>query len=205
MSDFLHTLRHIYIAGKPRCPHSVGIVGVKSIAQLNYDQSISPFNIQDEFHLPNFTLEQVQELIGQYTEEVGQSFIPEVIESIHKQTAGQPVLVNRFAQILTEELDIPKSEPIEMTHFSTAHAQLLHERNTNIEHLTTNIRRDPRFESMLMRIMERDHGVDFNLHSDVINELATYGVIARGADGMCEIINPIYLYCILHVSNKDIR
>ena len=77
LSDFLHTLRHIYIAGKPRCPHSVGIIGVKSIAQLNYDRSISPFNIQDEFHLPNFTLEQVQELLGQYTEEVGQAFVSE--------------------------------------------------------------------------------------------------------------------------------
>ena len=128
LSDFLHTLRHIYISGKPRCPHSVGIIGVKSIAQLNYDRSISPFNIQDEFHLPNFTLEQVQELLGQYTTEVGQAFIPEVVASIHKQTAGQPVLVNRFAQILTEELDIPKSEPITMAHFSKAHAQLLHER-----------------------------------------------------------------------------
>ncbi len=205
LSDFLHTLRHIYIAGKPRCPHSVGIIGVKSIAQLNYDRSISPFNIQDEFHLPNFTLEQVQELIGQYTEEVGQSIAPEVIESIHRQTAGQPVLVNRIGQILTEELEIPKTEPIEMTHFLTAHAQLLHERNTNIEHLTTNIRRDPRFESMLMRIMERDDGVDFNLHSDVINELATYGVIARGEDGMCEIINPIYLYCILQTFKATIN
>ena len=61
LSDFLHTLRHIYIAGKPRCPHSVGIIGVKSITQLNYDRSISPFNIQDEFDLPNFTLEEVQE------------------------------------------------------------------------------------------------------------------------------------------------
>ena len=39
--------------------------------------------------------------------------------------------------------------------------------------------------------------VDFNLRSDVINELATYGVIARGEDGMCEIVNPMYLYCIL--------
>ena len=105
LSDFLHTLRHIYISGKPRCPHSVGIIGVKSIAQLNYDRSISPFNIQDEFQLPNFTLEQVHELLGQYTDEVGQVFVPEVIASIHKQTAGQPVLVNRFAQILTEELE----------------------------------------------------------------------------------------------------
>ena len=197
LSDFLHTLRHIYIAGKPRCPHSVGIVGVKSIAQLNYDRSISPFNIQDEFHLPNFTLEQVQELLGQWTDEVGQVFVPEVITSIHKQTAGQPVLVNRFAQILTEELDIPKTEPITMEHFSKAHTQLLEEDNVNLIHLLTNIRRDRRFENLLMRIMARDDGVDFNLRSDIINELATYGVIARGDDGMCEIINPIYLYCIL--------
>ena len=197
LSDFLHTLRHIYISGKPRCPHSVGIIGVKSIAQLNYDRSISPFNIQDEFHLPNFTLEQVHELLGQYTDEVGQPFVPEVIASIHKQTAGQPVLVNRFAQILTEELDIPKTEPITMAHFSKAHAQLLEEDNVNLTHLLTNIRRDRRFESVLMRIMARDDGVDFNLRSEIISELATYGVIARGADGMCEIVNPIYLYCIL--------
>ena len=197
LSDFLHTLRHIYIAGKPRCPHSVGIIGVKSIAQLNYDRSISPFNIQDEFHLPNFTLEQVQELLEQYTDEVGQAFVPEVIESIHKQTAGQPVLVNRFAQILTEELQVPKTEPITMAHFSEAHAQLLEEDNVNFTHLLTNIRRDPRFESLLMRIMAREEGVDFNLRSDVVSELATYGVIARGDDGMCEIVNPIYLYCIL--------
>ena len=197
LSDFLHTLRHIYIAGKPRCPHSIGIIGVKSIAQLNYDRSISPFNIQDEFHLPHFTLEQVQELLGQYTDEVGQPFMPEVIASIHKQTAGQPFLVSRFAQILTEELDIPKTESITMAHFSKAHAQLLEEDNVNFTHLLTNIRKNPRFESVLMRIMARDEGVDFNLRSEVISELATYGVIARGADGMCEIINPIYLYCIL--------
>ena len=197
VSDFLHTLRHIYISGKPRCPHSVGIIGVKSIAQLNYDRSISPFNIQDEFHLPSFTHEQVCELFGQYTEEVGQIFAPEVLTSIHKQTAGQPVLVNRFAQILTEELDIPKTNPITMAHFSKAHAQLLEEDNVNFTHLLTNIRRDPSFEKLLMRIMARDEGVDFNLRSDIISELATYGVIARGDDGMCEIVNPIYLYCIL--------
>ena len=205
LSDFLHTLRHIYISGKPRCPHSVGIVGVKSIAQLNYDRSISPFNIQDEFHLPNFTLKQVQELLAQYTDEVGQPFAPEVVASIHKQTAGQPVLVNRFAQILTEELDIPITEPITMSHFSIAHSKLLHERNTNIEHLTTNIRRKPRFESVLMRIMEQDEGVDFNMDDDIISELATYGVIKKSADGMCQILNPIYLYRIMRTFKPTVN
>ena len=205
LKGFLRSLRYIYLSDQIRCPHSVGIVGVKGIAQLNYDRSISPFNIQDEFHLPNFTLEQVQELLGQYTDEVGQAFDPEVIESIHKQTAGQPVLVNRFAQILTEELDISKTVTITMAHFTTAHAQLLEESNVNITHLTTNIRKDPRFESILMRIMARDEGVVFNLDDDIINELATYGVIRKGADDMCEILNPIYLYRIMRAFKPTVN
>ena len=166
-------------------------------------QSLNPHTLTTSnecvkiLHLPNFTLEQVQDLIEQYTEEVGQPFAPEVIESIHKQTAGQPVLVNRFAQILTEEFDIPKTEPIEMTHFSKAHAQILEEDNVNLTHLLTNIQRDPRFEKLLMRIMDRDDDVVFNIFNDTINELVTYGVIKKAPNGMCEILNPIYLYRIM--------
>ena len=198
VTGFLHSLRRIYVSNPiSRCPHSIGIVGVKSITQLNYDRTISPFNIQDEFNLPNFTLEQVQELLGQYTAEVGQAFAPEVIESIHRQTAGQPVLVNRFAQILTEELDIPKAEPITMAHFATAHAQLLEEDNVNLTHLVTNIRRDRRFETLLMKIASYDTGVRFTRHNEIMEALATYGVITRGSEGLCEILNPIYHYCIL--------
>ena len=205
VSDFLYTLRHIYLSGRHRCPHSVGIVGVKSITQLNYDRSISPFNIQDEFKLPNFTLDQVRELLLQYTDEVGQPFAPKVIESIHKQTAGQPVLVNRFAQILTEEIGIPKSEPITLEHFSKAHAQLLSEGHTHIEHLVTNIRRDRQFEALLMKIVSYDEGMPFNLYNELISELATYGVIAEGADGLCEIVNPIYHYCIIQAFKPPVN
>lgn len=195
---FLHALRNIYVHRSMRgCPYSVGIVGVKSITQLNLDRSISPFNIQDEFKLPNFTLEQVRELFAQYTNEIGQPFDSEVSESIHKQAAGQPVLVNRFAQIFTEEMNIPKSEPITMEHYAKAHRQLLRERNTNIEHLVTNIRKDRRFEALLMKIASYDEGIAFNPYDDLMSELATYGVIAKGADDRCEIVNPIYHYCIM--------
>ena len=199
VSDFLYTLRQIYLSDEMHCPHSVGIVGVKSIVQLDYDMSVSPFNIQDEFKLPNFTFEQVQELLQQYTDEVGQAFAPEVIESIHKQTAGQPFLVNRFAQILTVELDISKTEPITIAHFSKAHSQLIRERNTNLTHLVTNIRRDKQFETLLMQIVSYDKGIPFIPYDDRISELATYGVIAEGTGGMCEIVNPIYQQCIIQV------
>ena len=198
VSDFLYALRRIYTSRTaPRCPHSFGIVGIKSIAQLNYDHSVSPFNIQDDFALNNFTFEQVRELLEQYTAEVGQAFASEVIESIHKQTGGQPFLVNRFAQILTEEMDIPKTETLTMHYFSDALIQLLDENNTNLTHLVTNIRRNPRAEILLMRIMLHDEGIHFNLRNELINELATYGILARGADRMCKIANPIYLYCTL--------
>ena len=198
LSDFLHTLRHIYLLGRTRrCPYSVGIIGVKSITQLNYDRTISPFNIQDEFNLPNFTLGQVQELLGEYTAEVGQAFAPEVIETLHRQTGGQPFLVNRLAQILTEEMEIPKDLTITMAHFAMAHQQILGEDNVNIVHLRTNVRRNPRFRSRLMKTVSYDESIRFNRDDEVLSELATYGVIAKGEDGMCEIANPIYLYRIL--------
>lgn len=195
---FLHSLRRIYLTTTPaKCPHSVSIIGVKSIHQLNYDRSISPFNIRDELNLPNFTSEEVHDLLRQYTDEVGQAFAPEVIDTLYSQTAGQPFLVNRFAQILTTELDIPKTETIDMVHFATAHTRLLDERNANIDHLLSNIRRNVHFETVLMQIVSYANSVRFNPDNDIIDELATYGVIKRGDDRRCEIVNPIYLYRIL--------
>ena len=205
VKGFLHALRHIYLADAPQCPHSVGIVGVKSITQLNYDRSISPFNIQDEFRLPNFTHQQVHALLSQYTEEVGQAFRSEVIETLHKQTAGQPFLVNRFAQILTDEMDIPKNETIEMNHFAAAHQRLLRERNTNIDHLRANVRRDPRFEKLLMRIVSYENGMLFDPDDDLMNELVTYGVIAEDPNGLCEIVNPIYQHRILQIFKPTVN
>ena len=89
-------------------------------------------------------------------------------------------------------MNVPKTEPITMEHFSTAHTEILEENNTNLTHLVTNIRRDRRFKNLLMEIVSYERGVRFSLHHELISELATYGVIARGADRMCEILNPIY-------------
>lgn len=198
LADFLYTLREIYHTRDPkRCPYSVGIVGVKSINQLNYDRSISPFNIQDDFSLGNFTLDQTRDLLGQYTAEVGQAFAPEVVENIQRQTAGQPYLVNRLAQMLTDEMEIPRTETISAAHFEIAHQRILREHNTNTTHLTTNVRRDRRFESLLMRIALRERPVVFNLDNELISELVTYGVLVPDENWNCQIQNPIYQYRIV--------
>lgn len=206
LSDFLYTLRNIYHSRSPnRCPYSVAIVGVKSITQLNYDRSISPFNIQDDFSLPNFTLAQVRGLFAQYSAAVGQPISPEVIENIFQQTAGQPFLVNRLGQMLTEEMKIPLAETITLDHFIVAHQQILRERNTHIMHLTTNIRQDKRFETLLLRIALREQPVAFNLDNELISELATYGVLAPDADWNCRIQNPIYQYRIIQAFQPAIN
>ncbi|MDM8561194.1 AAA-like domain-containing protein [Candidatus Parabeggiatoa sp. HSG14] len=198
VSDFLYSLRRIYLSNaQQQCPYSVGIVGVKNITQLNYDRSISPFNIQDNFALPNFTLSQAREFFEQYTEETGQIITEEVIENIHKQTAGQPFFVNRLAQILTEELKINVKETIILSHFEEAYKKILHERNVHISHLTTNIRRNRQFESVLMRIALKETPVSFNLDNDIISELFTYGVVLPDSDENCQIMNPIYQYRIM--------
>lgn len=198
LSDFLYTLRRIYLSRDAnRCSYSVGIVGVKNIRQLNYDRSISPFNIQDEFALSNFTLDQVDTLLGQYTEEVGQAFDREVVESIHTQTAGQPFLVNRMAQILAEEMSIPMAETIRCDHFEIAYKKILNESNVHISHLTTNIRREARFERVLMRVILNEQKLPFSIDDPTMSELLTYGAMLPDADGNCKIQNPIYQYRIV--------
>ena len=117
-NGFLASLRAIYIKHYKRCPHSVSFGSLQWNIQRDSLNAVSPFNVQDDFALSNFTFEEVQELLGQYTDEAGQSFELEVIAAIHKQTDGQPFLVNRFAHILTQELDIPKTETITMEHFA---------------------------------------------------------------------------------------
>ena len=48
-----------------------------------------------------------------------------------------------------------------------------------------------------MKIAFSEVGIRFNRDNEIISELATYGIIAEEEDGMCEIVNPIYLYRIL--------
>jgi hypothetical protein len=198
LRGFLHALRRIYLSSdRERCPYSLGIVGVRSIAQLDYDQSISPFNIQDDFTLHGFTLASVKELLTQYRDEVGQAFAPEVIDEIYRQSGGQPFLVNRFAQILTEEMEIPIDETISREHFEVAYRQILDEPNVHLLNLATNIRSNPVFERILMNICLDEKDIPFNLRNDIISELASVGVLKCSEDGCCEISNPIYRYNIM--------
>ncbi|MBM3242023.1 hypothetical protein FJZ31_37605 [Candidatus Poribacteria bacterium] len=200
LRDFLYTLRQIYHEKKwnpgHNYIHSVGIVGVKSIAQLDFDHTISPFNIQDQFALSNFTVEQIAELYEQYTQEVGQPFATSVIELIHEKTAGQPFLVNRLGQILTEELKIPQTEEISIKHFQEAYARLLRDENTHFDTLVKNIRLEPEFKTILIDIIAGEKERRFNPRDKNVQSLGAFGVL-KEKEGLCVIDNPIYQSIII--------
>ncbi len=200
LKGFLHTLRQIYLEKKlnpnHNYIHSVGIVGVKSIVQLDFDHTISPFNIQDQFSLPNFTVEQVAELYEQYTDETEQPFANEVIETVHQKTGGQPFLVNRLAQILTEEFSIPQTEEISAEHFQKAYPMLLNEKNTHFDTLVKNVRLKDEFKAILIDIIAGEKERRFNRRDDDIQVLVTFGVL-REEEGICVIDNPTYQSIII--------
>jgi len=67
----------------------------------------------------------------QWTVETGQAFHPEAINLIYGQTHGQPFLVNQLAQLLTQEMGIPRHQPITVEDARGALQRLLRETNNN--------------------------------------------------------------------------
>ena len=85
-------------ADRPRLfPRSMVFCGLRNV-QVYPGPSGIPFNIVYEtFRLADFSPAEVEELLGQHTEETGQRFAPEAVEEIWNSTAGQPWLVNALA------------------------------------------------------------------------------------------------------------
>ena len=198
LPGFLHALRSLHsLPPEQRAFYSVGIVGVKNVAQLNFDRSVSPFNVANDLELLSFTLSQVQDLISQYTEETGQSFETVVGARIHEKTSGQPFLVNRLLQILTSELEIPLSTLITEAHFEAAYQRLLATDNVHFQHLRTNALKQQNFRQLLLRIITEESGVPFDFNHQEIQELGTYGLIRPNEQGFAIIQNPTYQNILL--------
>ena len=56
-----------------------------------------------------------------------------------------------------------------------------------------------------MKITSYESGVRFNPYDDLINQLAIYGIVVKGADGLCEIACPIYQHCILQAFTPPVN
>lgn len=193
LSPLLQTWRTMYLEKRPpHSLHSVVLIGIQNIAQLNFGRS-SPFNIAYQHRLEGFTSTEVRELLDQYTAETGQPFAADLIEQMYEQTGGQPFLLNRLAAILTEDIVTKRNRPLDRNDLRLALRQFIRESNYNFETL---LRQANPYQDDLLKILFGGE-YEFNLNIPMVQTLFMHGILSATATGNCQIANPIYMAVLL--------
>ena len=171
--------------------HSIILVGVRNLPAL-LDGTQSPFNIADQFTVPYFSTAEIAELYGHYTAETGQIFEQAAIEGIVQQTEGQPFLVNRLGQMLTQELVPDRTQPIARQHLDEALTYLVNENNTHFSSITS--KAIPYRQMLLPMLFYNETRI--NLRDAAVAELLMYGVLRivenESGSRLARIANPLY-------------
>jgi hypothetical protein len=178
------------------CIHSVVLVGVRNLPSL-LEGAQSPFNIADQFTIPYFSADEIAELFAQYTAETGQTLEPAVLAGIFQETEGQPFLVNRLGQLLTEEIVPDRSQPVTSKALHYALARLNSENNTHFYSIAS--KAAPYRELLLPLLLYNQQRTDFL--DPTTQELIMYGVLRVVEDAQqlqyARIGNPIYRKMLL--------
>ena len=99
-NGFFSAIRSIYSHHRERL--TIVLSGAIDIREMITDPNVSPFNIATRITLRDFSLEEVQSLVGHLDAVAANS---ELAKYIHDQTGGQPYLCQRLCQYLSEDVD----------------------------------------------------------------------------------------------------
>ena len=188
LESFLTTLRELYQRYKKQTDkalYSVGLVGIRNITKLIVG-GVSPFNIADQVKLPPFTLRNVRDLYGQYTEETNQPFTEDAVKKVCEETAGQPWLVNRFGTILTVDIKPETTDPITADDVEKATDILLYEENSHFDNITEKAKQ---YKETFIDIVF--NGVKYIPGDEEQSLLLTHGLIKAEGKNI-RVSNPIY-------------
>jgi len=198
--SFLRQLRNGYIE-RSQIPfvHSIALVGMRNIrdykAKIREPQetlgSSSPFNIvKVSKTLRNFSMMEITELYAQYTQETGQNFPSEVVQSVYHYTQGQPWLVNAIAcEIVEQILGWDETAFILPTHVEQAVQTLIKRRDTHIDSLMERLK-----EARVQKIVEPvilGENQGYSVLDDDYQYVLDLGLL-REAEGKIVPSNPIY-------------
>jgi hypothetical protein len=147
---------------------------------------VSPFNIADQVDLPPFSLKNIRDLYGQYTEETNQPFTEEAVKRVYEMTAGQPWLVNRLGTILTVNIKPETTAAIDETDVEKAIQLLLREKNDHFDNLYEKAKL---YKETFVEIVF-DH-VKYRPDHAEQSWLEQYGLI-KDSDGNAVVANNIY-------------
>ena len=194
----LRQLRSGYPQRPAAFPASVVLCGVRDvrdyrIAWVPGKETIevgSSFNIRAEsLRLGDLDEPEVRALLHQHTDETGQSFTPEALDTVWEQTRGQPWLVNALAYqaCFRNRAGRDRSREITADHILGAREALIHRRETHLDQLGHRLSED-----RVRRVVEPLLiGASVNASSGPDLEYARdLGLIAP--DDPVRIANPIY-------------
>jgi len=200
----LSQLRAGYNGRPAPFPASVALCGLRDVrdykAASGGDPSrlgtSSPFNIKlTSLRLGNFTPDEVAELYGQHTAEVGQEFTPAAVERAVELTGGQPWLVNALAAEIVDELAVPTAEPITVDHVETAKERLILARATHLDSLAARLA-EPRVRRVLEPVLAGTLP-ELDPYDDDLSYTRDLGLVAEKLP--VRVTNPIYREVIARV------
>ncbi|MFN0204577.1 MAG: ATP-binding protein [Bacteroidia bacterium] len=183
----LHSIRNAYHSRTEHSLKSVILVGVTNIVGVIQDNA-SPFNIAENLNLPYFTEIESDELLEMHEQETGQLFEKKVKQKIYEITAGQPGLVNGFANQL-------------VTRYSDA-KELNYEHYLEVEHWYLNIAIDKNvaniinkasdFRPLVERLLFTETKIPFDIDREAIKVLHTNGIVKEDAERNVTFWVPLY-------------
>ena len=195
----LRQLRAGYDLRPEGFPQSVVLCGVRDVRDYRIQSTAenaiiaggSAFNIKARsLRLGDFSRAEVLALLGQHTEETGQQFTADALETVWTQTQGQPWLVNALADeaCFAGEFAEAWHRPVTADSIHTAREQLILRRETHLDQLADKLQ-----EERVRRVVEpllSGRGVAETVPDDDLQYTRDLGLVRR--EGPVAIANPIY-------------
>jgi hypothetical protein len=207
----LRQLRSGYTMQRESFPASVVLCGLRDVRDYKADSggdptrlgTASPFNIKvDSLRLGDFTLDEIQLLYRQHTEETGQGFADEALARAFEHTQGQPWLVNALAAELVDKTVTDRSVTVTADHVDAAKERLVLARATHLDSLAARLI-EPRVRRVIEPLIAGDlAGTDLSYNDDIAY-LRDLGLVA--ATPPVRVANPIYRDVIVRVLGSGIE
>jgi type II secretory pathway predicted ATPase ExeA len=152
----LRQLRDGYRNRPKNFPLSVGLIGLRDVRDYKVAaggserlNTASPFNIKvRSLILRDFQAIEVAQLYQQHTDDTGQVFTTEAVETAFELTQGQPWLVNALAKEVVEEMVTDTDVAITPAHLLEAKEILIARQDTHLDILVERLR-EPRVKAII--------------------------------------------------------
>ncbi len=195
--SILRQLRDGYRSRPKNFPLSVGLIGLRDVRDYKVAaggsdrlNTSSPFNIKvRSITLRNFNAVEVGELYQQHTDDTGQVFTAQAIQTAFDLTQGQPWLVNALAKEVVEEIVSDTTVEITPEHILAAKEVLIARQDTHLDSLAEKLR-EPRVQAIIEPILAGQTLGD--TPSDDRQYLIDLGLLRRDPEAGLTIANPIY-------------